>query len=413
MIKQKWILHIYIITIIVIGFILIGIYISQVNFSRDFFFYLVLSVFAESLPVKLPWKDVTISIGFPINFAAILSLGSPDAVLIGFLTLILVNFRKIKPETPIYKMLFNSSQLAISIALGGIVFYNLGGNLSRLNIVQNLIPLFLSIVTYFIANSILLSTVVSISSGAPFIEIWNTLAKNFAINYLSLSSIGILIAMVQIRFGWLPVFLFLIPLLLARYSFKLYVEVKKLYKSTILALAQAVDAKDPYTKGHSDRVSKYAEKIGEKIGLSAGEMEDLIFSAILHDIGKIGIPDNILKKTSKLTPKEYEIIKTHPIEGEKIISKIPYLKNMGKIIRAHHEKIDGTGYPDGMKNGEIPEFSKIIAVCDSYDAMTSDRPYRKALSKEEAIKELKKYAGTQFDKKYVNILIEILEKESE
>ncbi len=413
MTKQKALLYAYIFIVIISGIILTLTYIPQAKFDKAFFFYLILSVFAESLPVRLPWNNITISIGFPINFAAILSLGIPDAVLIGFLTLIIVNFRRIKPETPIYKMLFNCSQLAISIAIAGTVFFNLGGDLYFLSLLQNVIPLLLSISVYFTVNSTLLSIVVALASGGSFIDIWKPLVKNFALNYLSLASIGILIALVQIKFGWIPVFLFLLPLLLARYSFKLYVEVKDLYRNTILALAEAVDAKDPYTRGHSDRVSKYAEKIGKRLNLSPIDMDKLIFSAILHDIGKIGIPDSILKKKTKLTKEEYKIIKTHPIEGEKITRTIPYLKDVSKIIRHHHERIDGKGYPDGLKGEEIPLFSRIIAICDSYDAMTSDRPYRKGLSKEEAIEELKKYKGTQFDERFTEIFLKILEEEEE
>ncbi len=386
-------------------------YLPSANFNRDFILYLILSVFAESLPVRLPWKNLTISIGFPINLAAILSLGIPEAVWVGFLTLIIVNFRKIKPEMPFYKMLFNCSQLAISIGIAGEVFYNLNGDLSHFTLVQNIVPLFLAVIVYFTINSLLLSIVISLSSNTSIFEMWNSLVKSFAINYLSLASIGILIAFVQIKFGWMPVFLFLIPLLLARYSFQLYAQVKDLYRTTILALAEAVDAKDPYTRGHSDRVSKYAEKIGKKLNFSPVEMDKLVFSSILHDIGKIGIPDSILKKKDKLTEEEYNIIKTHPVEGEKIIKTIPHLKDVGEIIRHHHERIDGTGYPDGLRDGEIPVISKIISICDSYDAMTSDRPYRKGLSKEEAIKELKKYSGTQFDKELVEIFIEILKEE--
>ncbi|MFH1853937.1 MAG: HD domain-containing phosphohydrolase [Candidatus Omnitrophota bacterium] len=177
---------------------------------------------------------------------------------------------------------------------------------------------------------------------------------------------------------------------------------KESYFQTVLALAQTVDEKDAYTRGHLERVFLYGMSVAEELKDSSGFMEDINIDDLkaalrLHDIGKIGIPDAILNKNDKLTPDEWSIMKQHCDIGARILEPIEKLKNVATIVRHHQEKYDGTGYPDGLKGDEIPLEARIIAVVDAFHAMTSDRPYRKALSEEVALTELKNNAGTQFD----------------
>jgi len=168
------------------------------------------------------------------------------------------------------------------------------------------------------------------------------------------------------------------------------------YKSTIKALAAVIDTKDSYTHGHSQRVSEYALLGGSSLSLSHKELETLECAAILHDIGKIGIPDGILCKAGPLTGKEWEILREHSPVGANIIKDIPFLQQASKFILYHHERYDGRGYPEGLKGEDIPLGARLIAVADAFDAMTTDRWYHKAISIDNALIELGKGTGTQF-----------------
>ncbi|MCK4852504.1 MAG: response regulator [Candidatus Omnitrophica bacterium] len=178
-------------------------------------------------------------------------------------------------------------------------------------------------------------------------------------------------------------------------------EIKNLYLRAIRALAYSLEAKDKYTENHSRRVTSNALEVAVQMTLSDRQRENIEVAGLLHDIGKIGIRESVLTKPGSLTPEEYEHIKEHPILAERILSPIKELKDVIKIIRHHHERFDGKGYPDGLKGEEIPLESRILAVCDTYDAMTSNRSYRKAFSREDTIKEIKKMSGSQFDPQIV------------
>lgn len=188
---------------------------------------------------------------------------------------------------------------------------------------------------------------------------------------------------------------------------KLYDEIKKLFIKMIEALAYAVEAKDVYTKGHSMRVSQYAALIGEYMGLSREKIEQLRIAGILHDIGKIGISDAILLKMGKLTDEEYKVIKSHPEISRRILMPIDLPEEILEAVSKHHERYDGKGYPYGLKGEEIPIEAAILGVADAFDAMTSDRSYRKGMNVEEAINELLKYKGTQFHPEVVDTFISI------
>jgi putative nucleotidyltransferase with HDIG domain len=190
---------------------------------------------------------------------------------------------------------------------------------------------------------------------------------------------------------------------------KTYDQLKVRYMDTIEALRLMVDAKDLYTRGHSDRVAYYAVEIGKSFGLSKGELELLRISGIFHDIGKIGTSDYILLKAGKLSSLEYNEIKKHPLKGAHILSAVSMFRDVVPLVKHHHERIDGKGYPDGLKGGEIPFLARIIAVADAFDAMISDRQYRKKLSLSEAKMQLIKGAGTQFDRDIVNKFISLLD----
>lgn len=190
----------------------------------------------------------------------------------------------------------------------------------------------------------------------------------------------------------------------------LYREISNSYLQTTLSLASAIEAKDKYTKGHSLRVMRYAMMIGKELGLDREDLKIIRLSAILHDIGKIGIPESIITKKGPLNDEEFKIMMKHPIIGYEITKNIDYLKKGLPFILYHHEKIDGSGYPFGLKGDKIPLFARIGSVADTFDAITSDRSYRKGLSFNEAVKELRKFADIQFDKKIVEAFVKALKK---
>lgn len=184
----------------------------------------------------------------------------------------------------------------------------------------------------------------------------------------------------------------------------------KLFFSTIKALSNAIDAKSHWTKGHSERVTRYSLMIAKELNFDEDTLKLIELASALHDIGKIGTYDRILEKPGKLSPEEYEIVKKHVEESAAILSPIKELKGILNIIRHHHERYDGTGYPDGIKGEDIPLFARIIAVADAYDSMTAERPYRKTPGSKNAVEELIRCSGTQFDPKVVNALIKALKK---
>jgi len=189
-----------------------------------------------------------------------------------------------------------------------------------------------------------------------------------------------------------------------------YDVLKNSYWNSVRTLANAIEAKDMYTCGHSERVVEYSLILGKEMGLSEKKMDLLRFGGILHDIGKIAIDDEIIKKSTKLTNLEQQIIRSHPIEGEKMVTPITFLKDVKSIIRHHHERWDGTGYPDGLFKDEIPVLARIVQIVDTFDAITSSRSYRNRQSMEVAIEEIEKFSGTQFDPAIVYYFVRAYKK---
>jgi HD-GYP domain-containing protein (c-di-GMP phosphodiesterase class II) len=187
-------------------------------------------------------------------------------------------------------------------------------------------------------------------------------------------------------------------------------ENRELFLGTVKALAAAIDGKDPYTRGHSERVARFSLAIAERLGLADDDYEKLRVSALLHDVGKIGIDDNILKKPAPLTDDEYEVMKGHPQKGFKIMSQIPAMRDFLPGMYMHHEMINGQGYPQGLKGEDIPMQARIVSVADTFDAMTTDRPYQKAMSLDDALARIKTFVGTRYDEQVVAALVEACEQ---
>jgi len=383
------------------------------SFSRiwiPFLFFLTISIFAEFMPVQLPIGGA-ISIGFPIDFLLILVYGPALAMLIGALGALLGEI--LERRVSWYKIIFNTSQYALTAGISGIVYLKVGGVIGSEDLLKYIFPAFICALTYCVVNITLFVMVVLFSQHEGIKTIWRIGIKEMIPSYIAEAPMGFLMAIVYMQVGIIGILLFILPLMLARRSFELYAKMRKVYLDTIRALAAAIDAKDPYTKGHSERVSKNAVVLAQEMNLPDREIENIEYSALLHDVGKIGIEDSILGKTDRLTDQEYKKIKEHSMMGANIIEPIDFLKNSYKAVYHHHEKYNGLGYPDGLKKEEIPLSARIISVADACDAMGSDRPYRKKLSKEKIIKELKEQSGKQFDPIVVDAFLGIFEREKE
>ena len=365
-------------------------------------FWSLLTIIVESLLIMLPNDSVGVSVGSAINLASII-VGGP---ILGTVTAglgFLFRFPFVSSEerrihlfnTPFYITIFNVSQSIIGIGIMGLAYLYTGGAIGQFNFIQAIFILLLGMVI----NTFIISGLMSILRKEEFTKIWIANIKGTILSSLAVGTLGIIMAIAYIVYGYGAVLLFFGPLLLARYSFKLYMDMRNLYISTIQTLNKTIEAKDPYTSGHANRVEEYSVLLAEAIELTEDKIQNTKTAAILHDIGKIAINDNILNKATKLTSEEYAEIMKHPSVGADIISKMDFFKDIKGIVRHHHERYDGKGYPDGLKGDDIPIEACILAIADSYDAMTSDRPYRKALEKEVALEEIKNNAGTQFHPK--------------
>ena len=369
-------------------------------------FFTVIAMLAEYLSVFLP-AGGQITVAFPISFVIILVYGPAVAILVEILSVI---WEILKKRDNWYKTLFNAAQYSLSSGLAGVVYISSGGVVGTQNIINYLLPAALCALTYCLVNSILVATVISLDSGMSVSKVYRINIKEVIPSYLAEAPMGFIMAIIYVHIGILGILLFFFPLLLARQSFELYTRMRKIYLDTIRTLAATIDAKDPYTLGHSERVSHLAVQLARKLDFAETEIEYLEYAAILHDIGKIGIEDRILGKKDRLTDEEYDKIKEHPVIGASIIGSIEFLQKCSQTVLHHHERYEGGGYPHGLKGEEIPRTARLLAVVDAYDAMNSDRPYRKKLSENDILEEIERESGKQFDPAIARTFISLIKE---
>src|SRR5258706_2677078 len=263
---------------------------------------------------------------------------------------------------------------------------------------------------FAVANNFLSVLAASVRQQSPFSKIWALSVRNVAVGLLGQIPLGWLMSKIALGVGYWATLPFLIPLLLARYTFTKYAETRDLFFGTVSALSQAIDAKDGFTRGHADRVSRIAGAIARDMSLSEQEIERIELAGLLHDIGKIGVEDRILMKPMRLDPDEQELMRRHPQYGASILEPSAALRPLVPFVLHHHENFDGSGYPEGLRGEAIPLGARIIIVADAYEAMTSDRIYRKAIGHERALEQLERHKGVQFDPRVVRSLEHLLAK---
>ena len=400
----------FLLSIFIFGYLFLNYDIASIEMLL---FWSILTIVVETLLIMLPNNEVGVSVGSAINLASII-VGGPLLGTFSASIGLLFRYPHVPGygrqhlfNTPFYITIFNISQSIIGTGIMGLVYIYSGGEMGQFYFFQAIFILLLGM----IINTSIISGLMSILNKDEFSKIWIANIKGVVWSALAVGTLGIIIAIAYIGYGYGAVLLFFGPLLLARYSFKLYIDMRNLYISTIQTLSKTLEAKDPYTSGHANRVEEYSIQLAEAIELSDDKIQNIKTAAVLHDIGKLAINDNILNKAAKLTSEEYAQIMKHPSIGADIISKMDFFKDIKDIVRYHHERYDGKGYPDGLKGDAVPIEAYILAIADSYDAMTSDRPYRKALSKEEALSEIKNNAGTQYHPHLAEIFVNIMSEQ--
>jgi len=376
----------------------------------------VLSAIAETYLIPLP-KIGAVSVSFALTFSAILLTDPLTAAIITVAGVALRcpyerggNCRVHIFNRSLNKTIFNVSQSIINAGLAGVVYVYIDSIFDVGFAFFNPVASSLSLFFYILLNTYFMAELMAIILDKKMIDIWKSNLLGILYNIVLVSLLGIVIAFSYDSYKVGGILLFFIPLMFARYTFKLYLDMRKNYFETINVLIRTIEANDPYTCGHSLRVSIYAESIARELALPQGKIDLIKSAAMLHDIGKIGIDKNILNKTGKLEKEEFETIKGHPDIGATIISDLSYLTNITDIIRHHHERNDGKGYPDGLTHDNIPLETSILTIADSFDAMTTNRPYRNSLDLESALNEIKDNSGSQFNPDIVDVAIIALRK---
>jgi len=369
------------------------------------FFWVVITLVAAALRVSLP-GGVSATITTAPLLAAIFDPTLPNplaACWIAFLGTF--EARDFRPrEVPWYGVLYNRATLVLSVYSGWLLLVVTRPAIQPGDALGVVAQIVLVGGAFTLANTLLAVLAASARTRSPFARTWAMSVRNIAIGLVSQVPLGWLMAQMASEVGHWAVLLFMVPLLLARYSFSRYTETRDLFFGSVSALSQAIDAKDGFTRGHADRVSRIAGAIAREMGLPERSIEQIELAGLLHDIGKIGVEDRILMKPARLDADETELMRRHPIYGASILEPSAALRPLVPLVLHHHENFDGSGYPENLKGEEIPQGSRIIIVADAYEAMTSDRIYRKAIGHDRALDQLNKYKGAQFDPNVVRAL---------
>lgn len=378
------------------------------NFFLEMFIWVVIATLFEIKPVVLNDEE-QFTLSFTIHFALLIIYGPWAAIVIAFIA---TTFTEIYRKVSLIKLGFNVGQFSITLYLTGIVFSWLKTT-NEIFVLPDDIPAFLvSSIVYMSTNLLLVAIVVALYQRRNIIYVLKGDLRMVMLHYIALVPMGMLMVLLC-KEQPLAMILIVPPLALAHTSFRNYMSLREETRQTLEVLADIIDRRDPYTAEHSKRVARYSVDIADEMGLDDSLKEIIHLAGKVHDLGKVAVSDGILLKAGRLTNEEMEKMKLHPIAAYDILNKLKIYKAGSVIVRAHHERYDGLGYPYKIHNEKIPIGARIMAVADSYDAMTTDRPYRKAMTIEQAVSELRRNAGTQFDPSVVDAFIRVLLKKED
>src|SRR3954467_5454785 len=380
------------------------------NNIAEFICYVGIAILASRLKVNLPGITGTLSVNFLFILIGVLELSFTETLILGAISMIA---QCLYPERPrALQLTFNVCAGAISTALAYAVYHQ---HLTHRFMDSRPILLGLAATVYFIANAGTIATIISLTDHRPISRILVDCYFWSFPYYLVGAGVAAAIVWLNQAFNWEASLLVLPAVYLIYRSYRLYLgkledekrhveEMATLHLRTIEALALAIEAKDHTTHDHLQRVRVYAIEVAKELGVSPPEMEALHAAALLHDIGKLAVPEHIISKPGRLTPEEFEKMKIHPIEGAEILEGHRFPSPVVPIVRAHHERWDGSGYPSGLKGTEIPIGARILSAVDYLDALASDRQYRRALPLDEVMQRLISESGKSFDPQVIKIL---------
>ncbi|SMC54181.1 HD-GYP domain-containing protein [Papillibacter cinnamivorans] len=415
--------------IIVVGFLIIGYcaaYVMKqvqgsgftVQDAVNWAIVLLLFALSRSLPVYIS-EDKSIDVSFVPVVASMMVFGLHTTIVLFSFSILFFFLMDEDTKKLRYALkaspgneIFNLCNIILSDFVGGQMLLLLGGTGSDFRFPYSILPAILFALISICLNLIFFIFDFVSAGKEKFAPMFYQNILGILPNVFSTIPFGILLAiLLNMQNGAYFVLLFMFPLLLARYSFKLYLDSKSMYMRTISSLSMAIDAKDRYTQGHSQRVAAYSQQLATAMGLHRDMVENVKVAAILHDIGKIGVRNDVLNKPARLTEEEFEEIKMHPVIGRKIIDDIRLSPVINEAVLYHHCHYNGGGYPpNGPKFENFPVAAAILGVADAFDAMTTDRPYRKGMTKEAATEEIHRFSGTQFDPKVVTAFDSIVDK---
>jgi HD-GYP domain-containing protein (c-di-GMP phosphodiesterase class II) len=374
------------------------------------FFWTGITFALAALPVRLPGGIVAHTTTAPlIGVIFDSALGNPFAACwVAFFGTL--ELRDIRRQLPLWGTFYNRMAYVLSSFASYLAVQFTNAAVRQDDPLGIVAQIVVAGTAFSFVNMLLAVSLASIRTNTPFARVWSLSIANVLSGLVALVPLGWLMAEIAVKVGLWAVVLFFVPLYLARFAFSKYAETRELFFGTVSALSQAIDAKDGFTRGHADRVSRIAGAIARELGLAERLIEQIELAGMLHDIGKIGVEDRILMKPQRLDSDEQELMRRHPIYGASILEPSAALRPLAPIVLHHHENFDGSGYPAGLKGEEIPIGSRIMIVADAYEAMTSDRIYRKAIGHDRAMEQLNKYKGMQFDPRIVRALEQVVQK---
>ena len=394
----------------------------------------VLAALTQMPQVKNIYQGSSVSVSVAVNFAAAL-LGGVPAVVVASAVIALTHWLLRRPAA--YKTLYNWATHLLAGSLPALVFLALAIPVHTGNLLNLMAPVILCALTYFLVDTGLIAVAIGLSSGQSVIQVWRERCQWLAVHYILLCLLGLCLAVAYTGLGPAGLFVFTVPVFMMSYAQKQYVEkaeqsvkaiermnselamahrtsaaatatARRFSEDLLLALTKLIDAREVSMDGHSLRVAEYCVALAEELGLPSSRVETIRQAAYLHDIGKIGVPDGILGKTAELTEDEYELVKKHVIFGVELLETCPGLSNLVPIIRHHHERWDGRGYPDKVSTERMSVDARILGMSDAVEAMSSDRPYRPAMTTDQIIAEIRLLSGRQFDPHLSEMMIRIL-----
>jgi HD domain-containing protein len=369
----------------------------------------LLLVACESSATLLNARNLAWSANTMASLAAVVLCGPVGAALVSCGTLL-----GIRRGPSIVQRMFNTAMYVLSAYLAGRTFLAFGGHVGTpgQSSFPGLIgPFAAAAVVHVAVNFLLLHGVFWLTREPGDASVRVGLDFKLWLTDLGYGAFGVLIAALWSVLGPFTPVLVLIPVFVARWAVAQFAAQQRAYEATVSALCQAVETKDFYTRGHSERVSRGAVMIASEIGMRPERVGAIRYAGMLHDVGKLGVPTSVLQKRGSLTDDEYAAVQLHPMRGLDMVREIGFLDEALAGIMHHHERIDGKGYPMGLAGDEIPEFARVLGVADAFDAMTSDRSYRGARPIPEAIAELRKWAGKQFDPAFVDAFVAAIERD--